>query len=196
MAQQLAGRLSLVLVAGIAGPAALGAVSAARTLFTPLNSLIAAALSISLPQAVREIERSPGHLTRFTRRLSLVLVLTSVSLTLFILAMPESWGTAIAGQNWASAQKLALPTGLWIVGISLSQGARVGLRALGQGATILRTSVALGVLLLASTTIGTWLYGGQGAAWGFGVASVAGQGLWFVAYRSAVLRRDLAHGVG
>jgi hypothetical protein len=74
--------------------------------------------------------------------------------------------------------------------MALSQGPRVGLRALASASVVFRVSCVLGLVLLASTTAGVLLGGGTGAAWGFGLASVGGQVLWQGAYRRALRSHD------
>lgn len=188
VAQQSMGRLSLVVVSAFAGPAQLGLVTASRTVLTPINTLIASTYSFAVPEAVRRRART-GAMLRFTTGLSITLALVAVVLTGVLLVVPDTWGRALAGQNWEGARSLLVPTCLWIVGIGLSQGSRVGLRALERTDLVLRTSLALGVLLLAATTLGTILGKGEGAAWGFGIASIVGQVGWTWAYRRALASR-------
>lgn len=188
LAQQSMGRLSLVIVSAIGGPAQLGLLNAARIVLTPVNTLIAATYGFAVPDAVRRLERSRRSLVRYTTLLGLALAGFSIVLTAVLLALPHSWGALIAGDNWDEARSLLVPTCLWIVGVGLSQGARVGLRALEQGGVIFRVSLVLGALLLVSTTAGVLVDGGRGAAWGFGVASLLGQVLWTFAYRRELRR--------
>lgn len=185
VAQQSMGRLSLVLVSALAGSAQLGLLSASRTVLTPVNTLIAATYSFAVPEAVRRKE-CPSSLVRFTTVLSAVLALVAVALTIVLLTIPAEWGRVLAGRNWDGARALLVPTSLWIVGVALSQGARVGLRALERTDAIFRLSLPLGVVVLVSTVIGTLVNGGAGAAWGFGVASLLGQPAWTWAYRRAL----------
>jgi len=185
VAQQSMGRLSLVIVSAVAGPAQLGLVTASRTVLSPVNTLVASTYSFAVPEAVRR-RTAPRSLLRFTTGLSLALALVAVVLTATLLAAPEAWGRALAGQNWDGARQLLVPTCLWIVGIALSQGSRVGLRALQRTDLVLRVSLVLGGVLLVATTIGTFLGQGAGAAWGFGIASILGQVGWTWAYRRAL----------
>lgn len=186
LAQQAAGRLSLVLVATLAGHAALGLVSASRTLLTPMTAAIAATFSIAVPDAVRRLRRSPEALRRYTSLVSGVLLAATAALSAAIYVLPTSAGRLIAGQNWENAHSLLVPTALWVAGMALSQGPRVGMRALGQATAVFRVSCVLGVILLACTTVGVVTGGATGAAWGFGLASVGGQVLWQAAYRRAL----------
>jgi hypothetical protein len=185
VAQQSMGRLSLVVINVLAGPVQLGLVTASRTVLSPVNTLVAATYSFAVPEAVRRRE-DPASMVRFTTALGVVLALMAVALTAFLLAIPDAWGRAIANRNWEGARALLVPTCLWIVGVALSQGARVGLRALGRTVAIFRLSLVLGVALLVATTIGTVVAGGTGAAWGFGIASLLGQPAWTWTYRRAL----------
>lgn len=189
LAQQLAGRMSLVIVAAIAGERALGEVSASRTLLTPLNTLVVATFSFAVPEAVRRLRLSVEALGSFTRLVSLSLVAVSTAFAAGLYLLPKSVGHLVAGSNWPVAHSLIIPTGLWITGTAMSQGARIGLRALERPGVILTVSAGLGPVLLICTTVGTVIGGGAGAAWGFGIASVLGQLPWAVAYRRAGVNR-------
>lgn len=195
VAQQSMGRLSLVIVSAVAGPAQLGLVTASRTVLSPVNTLVASTYSFAVPEAVRR--RSDARaLLRFTSGLSVALALVAVVLTGALLAAPDAWGRVLAGQNWDGARRLLVPTCLWIVGVALSQGSRVGLRALERTDLVLRVSLVLGSVLLVATTIGTFLGEGTGAAWGFGIASIVGQVGWTWAYRRALRSPGVGPGVG
>lgn len=187
LAQQSMGRLSLIIISVLAGVAQLGLVNAARTVLSPVNTLIAATYSFAVPEAVRRRAADPSMATmvRFTALLGLTLAGTAVILTAALLLLPERVGSAIGGQNWDSARSLLIPTCLWVVGVALSQGPRVGLRVLERTATILRLTLLLGLILLIATTVGTLVDGGRGAAWGFGVASLLGQPAWWWTYARA-----------
>lgn len=178
LAQQLAGRLSLVAVSAIAGPAALGALSAARTVLTPANTLIMAASAFAIPQAKRRRQRSFAELRAFTRQLSIVLAGATALMTLALVAMPDDAGVFLAGRSWHEAEALLLPTALWVLGTAASEGARIGLRATENGAALLRIATGLGLFMLVISIMGTLVYGVAGAAWGFGLASVAGWLVW------------------
>lgn len=187
LAQQSMGRLSLIIISLLAGVAQLGLVNAARTVLSPVNTLIAATYSFAVPEAVRRRGEDPsmGTMVRFTGLLGAALAGTALVLTGILLLLPPRVGMAIGGQNWDSARSLLVPTCLWIVGVALSQGPRVGLRVLERTSTILKLTLVLGVLLLGATTVGTLVAGGHGAAWGFGVASLLGQPVWWLAYARA-----------
>ena len=184
-AQQGTGRLSQMLISGLAGTAALGAISASRTLLTPMTTLLTASMSFSVPEGVRWHAKGPAALDRFVRSTSLVLSAVVVVYCLAFLVVPTSWGTAVVGANWTSAISLLVPTGLWVLGMTASQGPRVGLRVLGRGRETLRVSLVIGVLLLVACVVGAVLGGATGAAWGFGIVSMIGQLLWWTAYRAA-----------
>lgn len=185
LAQQGAGRASLIVVSAWAGDAALGQISASRTLVSPINTLIVATFALAVPDAAERLQRSLRHLRRFTTLVSGALVGVTALLTLVFFFLPGHIGHVIAGSNWGAAHALLIPTALWIAGTASSQGARIGLRALERASTILWVSVALGLLLLIACALGTFLWGATGAAWGFGLASLGGQVLWTLSYRRA-----------
>lgn len=183
LAQQGSGRLSQALITGIGGAAALGMVSASRTVITPMTTLVTASMSYALPEAARAHRRSGLQgLDKVVVLTSGILALVVVGYGVCILVAPDALGEILAGRNWNTAQALAVPTTLWVLGTAASQGPRVGLRVLGRGIQTLRVSLVMGGLLLAGTVGGVLLNGGVGAAWGFGLVSVAGQGVWWSSY--------------
>jgi len=188
LAQQLAGRTSLIIVSAWAGHAALGLISASRTLVSPLSTLILATFAFAVPEAVQRLKRSPRQLQLLTTMVSGALLGATALLTVVLYFLPDRIGHLIAGHNWGAAHSLLIPTALWIAGTAISQGARIGLRVLDSASTILSISVVLGVVLLAACAAGTFGWGATGAAWGFGLASIAGQVLWTIGYRRAISR--------
>ena len=63
--EQFAGRISLTLIAGIAGDAALGKFSAARTLMTPATTAVSSTMNFAVPEAVRMRSRNDPRLRLF-----------------------------------------------------------------------------------------------------------------------------------
>ncbi|HVX18471.1 MAG TPA: hypothetical protein VHA73_10615 [Acidimicrobiales bacterium] len=185
LAQQAAGRLSLIMLSGIVSVGALGELSASRTLMTPLTTLIAATIAFAVPEAVRLRARSGRQLDLYVTGLSIALVATVVVFTAGLYFLPARLGHLLAGKNWGISKKLLIPTALWAAGMGANQGPRVGLRAVQQPKLILRVASFLGVCLLVGTTIGAVTAGAEGAAWGFGLVSAFGQVPWQIAYRRA-----------
>lgn len=186
LAQQAAGRLSLILLSAIAGVAALGEVSASRTLMMPTTTLITATFAFAVPDAVRlRAGGGPRQLTRYVWVLSVGLAVSVAVVTAVMLAIPDSFGEILAGKNWAQSKVLLLPAALWAIGMALSQGPRIGLRAVEQPGTILRVAMWLGAALLVATVAGALLAGASGAAWAFGIVSVLGTAPWLAAYHRA-----------
>lgn len=184
-AQQASGRVSLYLVGAIAGMASLGVVAAARTLFSPLNTLLAASIAFAVPEGKKFDGRA---LDRFVVLLSFVLGVLVVALLVALHLLPDDVGTFIVGSNWDAAKSLLLPTALWIGGTAISQGARVGLRVLDRAQTVLTVSLIIGPLTIVGAAVGAILGGAMGAAWGFGSVSIIVQLLWWTAYKRVRLR--------
>lgn len=186
LAQQGTGRASQALISTIGGAAALGMVSASRTVITPLTTLITASNSYALPEGAR------GYRRRGRRGLDSVVFATSgvlaavvVVYCAILLMLPARAGEVLAGRNWPIARELIVPTGLWVLGTAASQGPRIGLRVLERGRETLRSSLVMGLMLLLGTTAGVLVEGGVGAAWGFGLVSVFGQLVWWTSFHAA-----------
>lgn len=185
-AQQAAGRLSLVLIAAIVGSAGLGLISASRTLLTPLTTLIAASIAFGVPEGTRALLHGTAQLRWVTSRISGGLAALTVVFTALLYLVPEWMGELLAGSNWHSSKLQLVPTALWVVGMGLNQGPRIGLRVLGRAVETFRLTLALGAMLLTATLTGAVLGGATGSAWGFGIASVLGQFPWRRAYVRAI----------
>lgn len=183
-AQQSSGRLSLMLVRGISGAEALGTLSASRAALLPLNSFVTAVSSFALPEAVHRRRIGLHELDKFVRVMCLFCAGLLILAVVCVWSLPESLGRLIAGDNWAVAHSLIVPTGLWIVGIGVSQGYRAGIRALGGARLMFKISMVLGLVMLVCATVGAIAADGVGAAWGFGLASLAGLLYWHVGYRN------------
>ncbi|MFL0459402.1 hypothetical protein ACH0CA_02840 [Kytococcus sedentarius] len=183
MIQQGVGRLSQVLISVIASPAALGAITASRTVFMPANTALTASMSFALPEGVSTHgRRGTSGLSKFIAAVSIVLSIGVTLLILALLLLPDSIGRLISEDNWPTIRSLTIPTGLWVLGMALSQGPKVGLRVLGAGALLMRVSTTTGLLLLTSTALGAYFGDARGAAWGFGLTSIACNLLWWKAY--------------
>jgi O-antigen/teichoic acid export membrane protein len=191
--QQASGRVSQVLVRVLAGAEALGQISASRTILMPLNTLVSSSASFALPEAVSRLRSGIDKLDQFVRIFSLVIAAVIVAAVAGIWFIPDSVGHLIAGTNWSVAHSLIVPTGAWILGIGISQGPRAGIRALGGSKEMLTLSLILGAVMTLCAVIGALVSGGTGAAWGFGLASLAGQFLWIRTYRRLRLRFDQTH---
>lgn len=185
-AQQGVGRASQAMVSLIASPAALGLVSASRTVYLPMTTLLTASTTFALPESAQRLRSGGRSLTRFAVQVSLALSACVALSMVAILAVPTSVGSLLAGSNWDQARELALPTGLWVLGMALGQGPRIGLRALSLGRRTLHLSVVIGILLLIGTSVGAAWAGGAGAAWGFGIVSMVTAIAWWVAFLRAV----------
>jgi O-antigen/teichoic acid export membrane protein len=148
------------------------------------------AFIVMLPEATRRLRSSIEQFEEYTRRASQLLSIITIALTVGLFAAPEQLGIWIAGPNWRDAKAVLLPTGLWVLGLAMSHGARVGLQVLEESRLVLRVAVAAGAIMFVAASVGSLADGASGAAWGFALASLAGQLVWTRAYKRSLGRRE------
>lgn len=185
-AEQLAGRVSLAVIGAVSGTAALGLFSAARTIVSPVTTLVTSAISFAVPEAARLRQRRDPRMPLFIGAVSAVL---ATSATLFGVAMyilPDRLGRLLAGQNWDTAKTLLAPMVCWTAVVALRHGPRVGLRVLERSRSIVRLSVWTGVGVIAGTTIGCLAGGAPGAAWALVVVHLLMSAAWWGVYLRAM----------
>lgn len=193
LAQQAAGRLSLFLLTLIVSVSALGELSSSRTLMTPSTTLISSVFAFAVPEAVRLRRMGPRKLDQFVVTVSIVMGALVILFTICMYLIPDTFGRVLAGQNWETSKVLLVPTAVWVVGMAINQGPRLGLRALDQPRLILHVAIFMGIALLAGTVIGGFLDAARGAAWGFGLVSLLGTVPWTFAYLHARNASRAAH---
>lgn len=199
--QQIAGRISLVLIGGIAGTGDLGRLAASRTLMAPATTVVTTAMSFGLPEATRLYKRGDRRLSWFIPGLSIFLATAVSMLGLGMYMLPDSVGRILAGENWEVAKSLLLPVIVWLAASALQQGPYVALLVFMRPKIILRLSILTGCAVLAAAAIGSSSAGATGAAWALAGTQVGASALVWVSYkriaRSELLnRRTTAHAPG
>lgn len=175
----------------ISGIVVVGAIRGGELILGPFNVLFQGVNLIALPEASRLLKQSKRAMLRWCRLLSIAMAVSALAWGLLCLALPEPIGRSILGQSWDPARTVILPLGFALIGLVVSSGAIVGLRALGAADRILRATLLISIVTLATTSLGVLFGHAVGAAWGM----VAGQ--WFGAvYSWLALRRALHVGDG
>lgn len=191
MAEQLlisgSGHLAVYAVGFVAGPASLGGLKAAQTLYGPLSVVFTGLRSVLIPHGMR---RSAAPSATGLRLMCLKVSALSATLALVwglsMLLIPSTWGKQLLGETWLLAAPLVVPLMVWKVGSGLGLGAMLELRitiAL-RNSFLARTSTATMVLL--GGVVGAVGWGAYGAAWGLGLGSVLGsQVYWYFVSKSS-----------
>ena len=144
----IAGRISLMLIATIAGTMALGQYSASRTLMTPAMTLLSSIILYAVPEASR-LHHDDGDraLVRFLVALSILLAAATTAVGVVIWMLPDVLGRLIAGDNWEVATQLMLPVILFTTANALQQGGMIGLLVRARPDWTLRVSTINGLLV-------------------------------------------------
>ena len=148
---------------------AVGAIRAVSTLYGPFNVLVQAAALFGAPLVI-----GLAHVRR-TRLLILLgggLALVAVGVTLVLLIIPDRVGEALLGDTWGQTQGLIVPLGLQAVGVGFLVAAMLGVRVV-EPLLSLRIQVASSLCFLVFFGAGVSIAGVQGAAWGFGLGTIA-----------------------
>jgi O-antigen/teichoic acid export membrane protein len=164
--------LSIVL-GGLAGLTATGALRGVSTLFGPLTVLLNAVVAFTIP-ILRRFE--PRTRDRWILALAAGLSFVSALLMVVLLLLPDSVGRLLLGDTWAGAQSLIVPIGVQSIALSVSTVCVIALRMIDPKATLwirLAGAVVVIVLFFAGFAVGGIL----GAVWGLCGAAIVQTGL-------------------
>jgi O-antigen/teichoic acid export membrane protein len=176
-------QISVLLIGGIVGVEAAGALRAVASAFGPVNVLVNAGRMSALPWLVRHAG---------THRLFTGAAVTSATLgtiaileTAFLLLMPSEWGRMVLGPTWELARTVVLPYGVHVAGFAVAAGAILGLKARQRASLSLKVRLLLAPAMLMCPLAGGRIAGLSGAGWGFAFAGVLAAAAYW-----AVLTRD------
>ena len=176
------------------GLAALGCVQAASTLMGPFMVIFFGMSLVLVPEAARILRKSPRRLLMFCMSVSAGLALLASAWGIMLLvALPKGLGQATLGSIWRPTYPLVVPTTLGTVGFCLSQGASVGLHALGVARRSMRAMLITSVLFLAFGMAGAFAFGALGAVAGSAISTWVSAMLFWLELRAA-LRERREHG--
>ncbi|HKX69249.1 MAG TPA: hypothetical protein VJN29_18695 [Intrasporangium sp.] len=175
----------------IAGLAEVAALRGAQLLLGPLLTVLMGIGTVAVPEAVRWLRRSRGHLLRFCLALGSVEAVAALlwALALWIL-LPTGVGEVVLGQVWQPASVLVLPLCLSVIVSTFCTGATTGLRALGTARRSLRSQVVESTLFVLATVIGATVAGALGATWAGLAAAVVSGIFWWTQFRRAMHRGE------
>lgn len=145
-----------VVVAAIAGNAAVGSIRGAEVLFGPLRIFFAAIWTFALPLASTNVyHRRP--IQQVVVGVSVAASALSLAWTAMLLFVPTWLGEALLGETWAGSREIAGVFGLQYVAMGVGLGASLGLTAYAEAGLALRV-----ILVQAPLAVGL---GAAGAAW-------------------------------
>ena len=159
------------IVSSILGLAAVGYIQAANTLMGPFKIIIAGIGLITLPEAAKLRRRSSRHLPLFCAAVSIGFTLLALVWGVVLLvALPRGLGHVMLGRLWRPTYPLVLPATVSIMGACLSNGAYVGLHALGAARRSLRVVLLTAALIVAFALVGALTAGTLGTMWAVAAA--------------------------
>jgi len=144
----------LIAFARVGGVAAIGALRAAQTLYSPINTFVALTTIVLLPY-VALWEREARHAAR--QRLTIVGAGLSAAIALFattLSVLPEKVGVGILGPSWGSAHDLAIPIGAGVAAAALSYLPSTIVKARGRSLLLVRASMGGAAVELVSLLLG------------------------------------------
>jgi len=172
------------------GLAAVGYVQAASTLMGPFMVIFFGMSLVLVPEAARILRQSPRRLSMFCMFVSVGLALLAFAWGIILLvALPRGLGQATLGSIWRPTYPLVVPITLATVGGCLSQGASVGLHALGVARRSMRAMLITSVLFLVLGLAGAFAFGAVGAVAGSAISSWVGAVLFWLEMRAALRER-------
>jgi O-antigen/teichoic acid export membrane protein len=176
--------VALVLNAVI-GPAAIGGLRAAQSLFAPLSLLTPAITLPGLPAMAKALVRSPTAAFSLARRLSLAVMALTAVYVVFMVTVGSALMPLIFGGSFEQYRELALPIGLWQEIGAAGAGFTLLLTAWQRGKELFVARVVESTAIVVLLAVLAARFGLQGAAWAYvGGAALGAAGLIGFALRA------------
>ena len=169
IAYSIGTQLSIVLIAALLSPSALGGMRAVQTVFGPLT-LLAPALTLPvLPALTRRVRSSEADARRLTLQVIALLVLTASAYVAIAAFFRGSLLSGLFGQQFLQYESLIAPLALQQLVISVNVGLTLLLQARSRGRAIFYLTLASVPLNLAAVVVGATI-GLTAVAWALAVA--------------------------
>ncbi len=170
-----AGLYAVPLVASLA---VLAALRAAQLLFAPFEVMMNGARLITLPAVANAIPLGRARYRRRAGMITLVFAGVAAAWGLLVVALPNSIGEAVLGQNWSVAEPLLPAYAIGYVAAAASASAMDGVRSAGGARRIVVARLLTGLLQGGGILLGVAIGGGQGGATGFALGMWLGFFVW------------------
>jgi O-antigen/teichoic acid export membrane protein len=187
MSMSAATQVRIYGLGAIAGLSAVGSVRAAELLLGPWIAAMMGLSLVAVPEAARMLRRSVRALLVFCMALGGFQAAGAAAwgLTLMVV-LPDGLGNRLLGSVWGAASGLILPTTIAFTGISISNGAAAGLRALAAARRSLRAQLLAASAYVVGGLGGALAGGAVGSAWGVAVATMIGAVVWWWQFRAGL----------
>jgi O-antigen/teichoic acid export membrane protein len=185
-------QLRTTIVDGLLGLAVVGYVQAASTLMGPFMVAFYGISLVTVPEAVRVLQKSPRRLPLFSAAVSTGLIVAAVAWgSVLLLALPRGLGQLALGSIWRPTYALVVPQTLVVVGQAFSTGAGTGLSALGAAHRTLRAALIGSSFVLVCSVLGPLLGGAKGTIIGLAIASSLGGIVLWREFRAALREYEI-----
>jgi hypothetical protein len=176
------GALATVLVvAGLAGAAALGAVRGAQLLTRPFVTIYVAATSAGVSELSR-VDPGSSDYARHVRRTTTVSTAMALVTLVVLVLLPDAVAKVAIGDVWTAAEPLVLPATVQLVFVALASGTRAGLLGRRALPTVMRLDIATGLILIAAIAVGLVVGDIRTAYWFLAFGQGVCTGIWWLVY--------------
>ncbi len=162
----VAAQASVFLFATLLGPAALGGLRAAQTVFAPLTFLSPAASLVGLPALARRLASDGRGAKALAIRLSAVLLGLTIIYVAAVSFRSRMVLSLVFGQSFTAYDPLLLPTGVAQLLVASGLGSAILLKAAGRGQALLWSELLGGISTLLLIALLASTHGLLGVAWG------------------------------
>lgn len=154
-----------VVVAAIAGNAAVGAMRGAEVLFGPVRIFFSSIWTFALPLASARVS-AEKPIWRSAVGVSLAATALALAWTALVLLIPTSVGEQLLGDTWAGGREVAGVFGLQYAAMGLALGASLGLTAYAEAGLALRVILVQAPLAVGMGAVGAACVAPTVRCWG------------------------------
>lgn len=174
-------QVTTLILGGLVGVTAVGAVRATQVLFGPIQNLATGLMVAFVPELTGDTDlRAQRGRVLFVSGL---LAGVAVAILVVGLLLPTTLGEAILGRSWPEARALILPAGFSAMLFGVTSGAVVGLRAARAVSESMIVGLQISGFQFAIPVVGALLGDEQGYMWSLVLTWIIGAALWWRCYR-------------
>jgi O-antigen/teichoic acid export membrane protein len=185
LAQQASGPLTFILLGGLTGPAAVGALRGAQLLFNPLTIAINGSRAAVIPELVRARRAGRAAWSLHVKQLAIAVTLSCAVWCVIAIALPDRLGRMALGATWPSAHRLLLPMAVVTIAVGLMSVGFAAIRSLADATGSLRARLISAATTTGSAIAGASAGGALGAAIGMALAAPVGVAVWAAQLRTS-----------
>jgi O-antigen/teichoic acid export membrane protein len=167
-------QLTTLVVAGVGGLAAAGALRAGQAIYGPASVLLLMLRIAGIAESRAALAVGRNELRRMVRFLGAGGAAVGAIILAAVLLLPDEAGRWLFGDTWALASVLLLPLGLQKVVTGYSVGAFAGLRVIKAARLTLMLRLLTALLTFAGGVVGAFIASAEGSAYGLFVGTLLG----------------------